>query len=203
MELTGEPPPDRTIARGASELTGRAATRRSWIAVAIVAVLLGAGTWLLVRSSTPPEGVQVGQRLPDYKVKRAATGDSIGLRTAYAGHVTLINIWATWCHPCLSEMPSLERLYRQYGYRGFRVAAVSIDATDSAPVLAFVRRLGLSFDILHDRSGGIQSVYQTIGVPTSLVIDSRGRIAYIALGAKDWDSPDSVERIDHLLAGSR
>jgi peroxiredoxin len=80
---------------------------------------------------------------------------------------------------------------------------VSIDATDSAPVLAFVRQLGLSFDILHDRTGGIQSAYRTIGVPTSLLIDARGRIAYIALGAKDWDAPDNVDRIDHLLPGSR
>jgi thiol-disulfide isomerase/thioredoxin len=177
--------------------------RRSWIAVAIVAVLLGVGTWLLVRSGTPAEGVQVGQRIPEYRVKRAATGDSIGLRSAYAGHVTLINIWATWCLPCVSEMPSIDRLYHRYENRDFRVAAVSIDKTDSARVLAFVRRLALSFDILHDRSGDIQSVYRTIGVPTSLVIDSHGRIAYIALGAKDWDSPDNVKRIDSLLAGSR
>jgi peroxiredoxin len=184
-------------------LTESATTRRSWIAVAIVAALLGTGTWLLVRFSTPPEGVQVGQRIPDYKVKRAAAGDSIGLRTAYAGHVTLINIWATWCLPCVSEMPSLDRLYHRYENRGFRVAAVSIDKTDSTRVLQFTRRLGLSFDILHDRSGDIQSAYQTIGVPTSLLIDSQGRIAYIALGAKDWDAPDNVKRIDSLLAGSR
>lgn len=177
--------------------------RRSWIAVVVIAALLGVGTWLLVRFASPPEGVQVGQRIPDYKLKRLATGDSIGIRTAYAAHVTLINIWATWCRPCLREMPSLERLYHGYGYRGFRVAAVSIDATDSAPVLDFVRQRRLSFDILHDTSGEIQSAYQTIGVPTSLLIDRHGRIAYIALGAKDWDSPENVERIDRLLASGR
>jgi peroxiredoxin len=203
MELTGEPPPHRAVARGASGLTAATPARRSWLAVAIVAALLGGGTWLLVRFTGPAEGVQVGQRIPDYKVMRVATGDSIGLRTTYAGHVTLINIWATWCHPCLREMPSLERLYHQFGARGFRVAAVSIDATEPAPVRAFAQQLGLSFDILQDRSGNIQSVYQTIGVPTSLVIDTRGRIAYVALGAKDWDSPDYVERIGRLLAGVR
>jgi thiol-disulfide isomerase/thioredoxin len=184
-------------------LTVSAATRRSWIAVAAIAALLGVGTWLLVRFTSPPEGVQVGQRIPDYRVQRTATGDSIGLRTGYAGHVTLINIWATWCHPCLREMPSLEHLYRRYGDRGFRIAAVSIDATDSAPVVAFIRQLGLSFDILHDRSGEIQAAYRTVGVPTSLLVDTRGRIAYIALGANDWDAPDNIQRIDHLLAGAR
>lgn len=179
------------------------ATRRSWIAVAGVAALLGVGAWALVRYAPPPEGVQVGQRIPDYKLTRLAIGDSIGIRTAYAGHVTLINIWATWCHPCLQEMPSLERLYHVYGDRGFRVAAVSIDATDPEPVLDFVRRLGLSFDILHDRSGAIQQAYQTVGVPTSFLIDTHGRIAYTALGAERWDSAENLERVDRLLAGGR
>jgi len=79
------------------------------------------------------------------------------------------------------------------------VAAVSIDATDPAPVLAFVQRLGLSFDILHDQSGTIQQAYQTIGVPTSFLIDKHGRITYIAMGAEAWDSPVDHLRIEHLL----
>ena len=176
-----------------------AASRRAWIAVTLVAALLGVGAWVLVRYAPQPEGAQVGRRIPEYRLRQLATGDTIGIRTAYAGHVTLVNIWATWCHPCLEEMPSLERLYRAYGDRGFRVAAVSIDATDPAPVLAFVRRLGLSFDILHDRSGTIQQAYQTIGVPTSFLIDKHGRITYIAMGAEAWDSPVDHLRIEHLL----
>jgi thiol-disulfide isomerase/thioredoxin len=176
-----------------------AASRRAWIAVTLVAASLGVGAWALVRYAPQPEGAQVGRRIPDFRLRQLATGDTIGIRTAYAGHVTLVNIWATWCHPCLEEMPSLERLYRAYGDRGFRVAAVNIDATDPAPVLAFVRRLGLSFDILHDRSGTIQQAYQTIGVPTSFLIDKHGRITYIAMGAEAWDSPVDHLRIEHLL----
>jgi cytochrome c biogenesis protein CcmG, thiol:disulfide interchange protein DsbE len=179
-----------------------AASRRGWIVVTLVASLVGVGAWALVRYAPPPEGAQVGRRIPEYRLRQLATGDSIGIRIAYAGHVTLVNIWATWCHPCLREMPSLERLYHVYGSRGFRVAAVSIDAADPAPVLDYVRRLGLSFDILHDKSGAIQQAYQTIGVPTTFLIDKQGRISYIAIGAKNWDSPENLKRVDRLLAGA-
>jgi thiol-disulfide isomerase/thioredoxin len=168
-------------------------------AVIGVAALLGAGAFALVRYAPPPERAQVGQRTPDYRVVRSDGGDSIGLRTAYAGHVTLINIWATWCGPCREEMPSIERLYQAYRDRGFRVAAVSIDTDEAASVLAFARGLGITFDILHDRSTDIQQVYQTVGVPESFLVDSRGRIVYIALGAETWDSPVNRQRIEHLL----
>jgi cytochrome c-type biogenesis protein len=158
---------------------GQAANRS--LVIVTIAVLLAAGTWALVRF-TP------------------GTGDSVGLRTGYAGHVTLINIWATWCVPCKAEMPSLERLYEAYHDRGFRVAATSIDKDGPAPILAFAHDLGLSFDILHDRSGNIQQAYQTVGVPESFLIDKRGRITYVALGAEAWDSPANRQRIEHLLA---
>ena len=67
-------------------------------------------------------------------------------------------------------------------------------------MLAFARRLGLSFDILHDRSGDIQSAYQTVGVPKSLLIDKHGRITYIALGAEGLGFARKRARIERLLA---
>jgi cytochrome c biogenesis protein CcmG/thiol:disulfide interchange protein DsbE len=169
--------------------------------VVVIAALLGVGTWALVRYVPPKEGAQIGQRAPDYRVQRLG-GDSVGIRTAYAGHVTLINIWATWCEPCKEEMPSLERLYEAYRDRGFRVAATSIDTDTPEPVLEYAQQLGLSFDILHDRSGEIQQVYQTVGVPESFLIDRHGRITYMALGAETWDSPESRQRIERLLAAA-
>ena len=94
----------------------------------------------------------------------------------------------------------MERLYQAYRDRGFRVAAVSIDTDLPAPVLAFARRLGLSFDIMHDRSGEIQTYFMTVGVPESFLVDKRGVITYIALGAEEWDSPENRQRIERLLA---
>ena len=68
------------------------------------------------------------------------------------------------------------------------------------PVLAFAQRLGLSFDILHDPSGEIQTAYMLVGEPESFLIDKHGMITYIALGADTWDSPPNRQRIEALLA---
>ena len=175
------------------------ATGRS-LATVIIAALLISGAWLAVHYNPRPDVPLVGHRAPEYRVARLAGGDSIGVRSGYAGHVTLINIWATWCGPCINEMPSLERAYQAYRDRGFRVAAVSIDHDAPALVLAFARRLGLSFDILHDQVGEIQTAYVTVGVPESFLIDTHGRITDIALGAETWDSPENRQRIERLLA---
>jgi thiol-disulfide isomerase/thioredoxin len=176
-------------------------TRRELSVFAVIA-FLGIATWLAVHFTPGNEIPQVGHRTPEYRVARIPANDSVGVRSAYAGHVTLINIWATWCGPCVKEMPSIERAYQRYRGRGFRVAAVSIDKDDAAPVLAFTQRLGLSFDILHDRSGEIQTYYMTVGVPESFLIDKHGMITYIALGADDWDSAENRQRIEQLLAAS-
>ncbi|HEY3934173.1 MAG TPA: TlpA disulfide reductase family protein [Gemmatimonadales bacterium] len=172
---------------------------RAWIAVGAVAVVLGVGAWALVRYLPAPEGAVVGDRAPDYRALDLVRHDSVGLRSAYAGHVTLINIWATWCIPCQREMPSLERLYRRYRSRGLRIAAVSIDRADSTTVLGYTRAMGLSFDILYDRSGGIEEAYQTIGTPETFVLDRGGRIRDISLGDETWDSPANRARIEGVL----
>lgn len=172
---------------------------KQWLMVGAIVAGLGIGVWALTRFAPPPEGPQMGQRAPDYTVRNVATGDSIAIRSHYAGHVTLINIWATWCGPCRKEMPSMERLYQVYKARGFRVAAVSIDEGDGTGVTPFGKELGLTFDLLHDRSGLIQQAYQTIGVPQSWLIDASGRIVYVGIGGEDWDTAEQRSRVESLL----
>ena len=175
---------------------------RQWLLVGAIVGGLGLGAWALTRYGAAPEGAQIGQRAPDYKVRNPATQDTIALRSHYAGQVTLINIWATWCGPCRKEMPAMERLYQAYRDRGFRIAAVSVDEGDDAAVTAFGTELGLTFDLLHDQSGLMQQVYQTLGVPQSWLLDRQGRIVYVAIGGEDWDSADHRARVEALL-GSR
>ena len=172
---------------------------RQWIMVGAVVAGLGLGAWALTRYAAPPEGAQMGQRAPDYRVLNPVTGDSVSLRSGYAGHVTLINIWATWCGPCRKEMPSMERLYQLYKDRGFRIAAVSVDEGSDEAVLAFGKQLGLTFDLLHDQSGLMQQTYQTLGVPQSWLLDADGRIVYVGIGGEMWDSDEHKARIDKLL----
>ena len=173
--------------------------RKQWIAVLTIIGGLALGAAALVRFS--PEGgrVEVGARAPDFKAVDLATGDSVSFRERYKGHVTMVNIWATWCIPCRVEMPAMQAVYDSLRGRGFRIAAVSIDEGDATEVRNFAAELGLTFDILHDPSGRIQRTYQTTGVPESFLLDQEGVIVKRVIGAHDWSSPVNRQLVERLL----
>jgi cytochrome c biogenesis protein CcmG, thiol:disulfide interchange protein DsbE len=173
---------------------------KQWIVVVTVLAGLAIGAWALVRFGPETGPVQVGVTAPDYAVLDLASGDSVTLREHYAGKVTLVNIWATWCAPCRDEMPSMQEAYAKLKDRGFAIAAVSVDEGPVDDIRNFVREFGLTFDILHDRSGRIQQVYQTTGVPESFLIDRNGVIVKRLIGWHNWASEANLAQIDRLLA---
>jgi cytochrome c biogenesis protein CcmG/thiol:disulfide interchange protein DsbE len=172
---------------------------KQWIMVLAIVAGLVVGIFALARFGPGVEAVAAGTKAPDFKVMNLATGDSVKLRSAYRGHVTLVNIWATWCVPCKVEMPAMQRVYDSLGPRGFRIAAVSIDQEGPEAVRSFAQELGLTFDILQDRSGEIQQAYQTTGVPESFLLDTNGVIMKRVIGAHDWASPVNVALVRRLL----
>jgi len=171
--------------------------------VVVLAALLGAG-WL-VRDRFLP--VEVGTRAPNFQA-RDMQGRPVALQDL-RGQVVLLNIWATWCGPCLDEMPSMERLHQQLGPQGLRIVAVSVDAPQGqlgslgrrgGDVAAFARELGLTFTIWHDPSARIGRTYRTTGVPESFVIDRNGIIQKKVIGATEWDTGANPELLRRLLA---
>jgi peroxiredoxin len=173
--------------------------RKQWIAVIVIVAGLALGAAALVRFSPDNQRVDVGTRAPEFTAIDLATGDSVSLRDRYRDHVTLVNIWATWCIPCRVEMPAMQSVYDSLRTRGFRIAAVSIDEGDATEVRNFAAELGLSFDILHDPSGRIQQVYQTTGVPESFLLNREGTIVKRVIGAHDWSSPVNRQLVERLL----
>jgi cytochrome c biogenesis protein CcmG, thiol:disulfide interchange protein DsbE len=170
---------------------------RQWAVTGIVVggLALGAAalTWV-----APDTGVEINRPAPNFRAIDLATRDSVSLED-YRGSVTLVNIWATWCVPCREEMPSMQRLYDSVGTRGFRIAAISIDEGSPEDVTAFARELDLSFDILHDRSGAVERLYQTTGVPESFLLDRRGVLVKRVIGGHDWSSPANLAAVERLL----
>ena len=170
--------------------------------VLIVAAFLGAG--LFVRARTAP--VDVGFRAPDF----AAT-DLEGRRVSLSqlrGEVVFLNVWATWCPPCLEEMPSMQKLYEKLGPEGLRIVAVSVDARSAmqdpggrpgGEVGSFVDEHGLQFDVWLDPGGEIQRIYRTMGIPESVIIDRDGTIAKKVIGYTNWDTEENVAFIRQLL----
>ncbi|HEV2290675.1 MAG TPA: TlpA disulfide reductase family protein [Gemmatimonadales bacterium] len=174
-------------------------TSTQWIAVGAILAGLGTGAWILSHADTV-NGVTVGAPAPDYRVIDVASGDTVALHDRLKGHVTIINIWATWCVPCRLEMPSMEKLYKEFKARGFQIAAVSIDKGDPRVISEFGKEYGLTFDLLHDPSGDIQDLYRTTGVPESYIVDRNGIIVKWLIGGYDWTAPVQRTLIDRLLA---
>ena len=118
----------------------------------------------------------------------------------YADKVVLLNVWATWCEPCRVEMPSIEKLHREFGPLGLSVIAVSVDdAGMERRILEFVRELGLTFEILHDPSQDIKAKYQIAGYPETFIIARDGTIRKKVIGAADWSSEANRALIRQLL----
>jgi cytochrome c biogenesis protein CcmG/thiol:disulfide interchange protein DsbE len=175
---------------------------KQWILVSTVIGGLLVGATLLAKFGPDVARVEVGAPAPDFHAIDLATGDSVSLRERYRGAVTLVNIWATWCVPCRVEMPAMERLHQSLAPHGFRIAAVSIDEGNSEDVRSFGRELGLTFDLLQDRSTQVQQIYQTTGVPESFLLNREGIIVKRVIGAHDWGSAVNRALIERLLDGS-
>lgn len=114
----------------------------------------------------------VGSPAPDFQLN-TLDGKPVRL-SALHGKPVLINFWATWCGPCATEMPAIQKVYQQYSSQ-FVVLAVNANEPAS-DIQNFLKDKGLTFDILLDPGGKVQDLYRLRGYPTSLFIDSNGVI---------------------------
>ncbi|MET0002908.1 MAG: TlpA disulfide reductase family protein [Candidatus Thiodiazotropha sp.] len=111
----------------------------------------------------------------------------------------MVNFWATWCPPCVEEIPSLNRL--QAHYKNQDVSIVSVDFRESAEEIeAFLEERPVDFPVLMDRNGLTSLAWRVFSFPSSFIIDRHGRIRYTANRAINWDSKEVIEVLDGLLA---
>lgn len=173
---------------------------RRWGVLGAVVVAAGALLAFGLPRIHVPEALDIGSPAPEFSARTVDAAGRLTALSSYRGNVVLLNVWATWCIPCQREMPSIERLYRELGPRGFRVVAVSIDdAGTESSIREFVAEYGLSFDILHDPTGTITRTYQMIGVPSSFLIDADGKIRKKTFET-DWYSDENRALVADLLS---
>ena len=117
---------------------------------------------------------------------------------AFAGQVVLLNFWATWCPPCVEEVPSLNRLQKRY--EGRDVSIVSVDYRESEEALkGFMQRIPVEFPVLLDEDGMTSLDWQVFSFPSSFILDRQGRLRFSANRAIDWNSPEVWQILDRLL----
>lgn len=117
----------------------------------------------------------------------------------HRGKIVFLNFWATWCPPCRREMPSMEKLHREFKDRGFTMLAVDL-REEHSKVKAFKGKLKLSFPILLDPDGTVGLMYAVRSLPTTYLIDREGYMVGGALGARNWASKEAFELFDHLTS---
>ena len=117
----------------------------------------------------------------------------------FRGEYVLLNFWATWCPPCLKEMPTMQALHDTYRDRGFSVVAVSSDSEGAALVKGFVDRLGVDFPILLDVDGSVSASYGARNLPMSLLLTPDGEVLAAALGERDWGSEAAMSYVGELV----
>jgi cytochrome c biogenesis protein CcmG, thiol:disulfide interchange protein DsbE len=176
-------------------------SRQQWVVVAaivgLLAVGLGAASYFMKDDLFP---VTIGSDVPDFKAKVLGENRYKTFNADYKGKVVLLNIWGTFCPPCIVEMPSLEKLHKAYADSGLKLVAVSIDdAVSEDSIAAFARNLGVTFEILHDPTHEIEKVLQVTGYPETFVIGKEGTIRKKWISADDWNSQGNRALIAQLL----
>lgn len=180
--------------------------------VAIYAVLFVAAILIMVDHyyETPmtladvqlPPGVETEKSEVGFKAPAFTVRNLKGQRVQLADHkgkVVILNLWATWCGPCRVEMPGMENLYRRYRSQGLEILAVSLDKGSSDKVQTFADEYRLSFQVLLDSDGQVESRYHALTIPTTYVIGKNGMIVAEVDGAKNWESEETFKAVEYLL----
>ena len=142
--------------------------------------------------------LEKGVKVPDFSFPDL-NGNIIQLSN-YKGKVILLNICASWCIPCLDDMPSLENLYQSLrsSKRKFEIIAVSIDALGADIVSKFVKKYKISFPVALDPRHKIKKLYSVKGVPETFVIDAKGMLIQKIVGPRKWADKTTIEYFKKL-----
>lgn len=116
----------------------------------------------------------------------------------YQGQVVLLNFWATWCPPCVEEIPSIGRLKTKMTGKPFQVLSVDV-GEEKARVEAFLKRIPADFPVLLDPDGTTVSQWKIRAFPTTFLLDTEGSIRYAYFGGLEWDNPEIIAIIEGLL----
>jgi len=114
------------------------------------------------------------------------------------GNIVFLNFWATWCPPCVIEMPSMERLHHRFKDKNFVMVAINSQETEEQ-VKSFFDKYKLSFTALLDSNGDVGTWFDVNALPTTFLLDKKGRIIGSAIGPREWDGEASMALFDYLV----
>jgi len=159
-------------------------------------ILILLGSMSTAAHATTPGEVEIGSYLRDADL-RGFSGKNKKF-SDYKGKPLIINVWASWCGPCRSEMGSLQRLERRYGGKQFNVIGISTD-DDGNAAAAFIKQSKIKFENFLDNNVILENMLGANTIPLTILVDANGRVLEKARGAYEWDSPQTVKVIGEIF----
>jgi len=141
--------------------------------------------------------IREGDRAPEFSLL-SLDGKTASL-SSYRGKVVMVHFWATWCPPCVEELPTLERLYRSYAGRDLDILAVSVDEGGAGAVGQFMQKNRFALPVLLNPDQSVARQYGTFKFPETYLIDREGIVRRKVIGAADWMSPEAQKVIQTML----
>lgn len=174
--------------------------RLSVLTFAVFSCAIGASGCSSAGESGARDRVDVGLPVPAYSAASLA-GDSVSL-AALRGKVVLLNVWATWCHPCRDEIPELQALHERYASRGLELVGISVD-TESADdaIRAFMRDFRMTYPVWRDPAERISAQFHIVGVPATFLIDREGVLRWRKTGPIQPGDAGLRQALEQALGG--
>ncbi len=163
--------------------------------IAVLTVAFIGSLWPSFQNITGT-GVEVGDDAPDFSLM-SDRGQTIQLQD-FRGKLLVLNFWATWCPPCLEELPSLNRFHERLASKGVVVLGVSIDE-DADAYGQFLKKSGIQFLTARDPSRKAMHRYGTFKVPETYFIDRNGKVVQKIVNMRDWTDPQMIADVEKLL----
>ena len=159
-------------------------------------VLLAVGLVWVVYGTLEPPVVNAGDKAPNFAIL-SDRGHKI-TPADFGGKLLVLNFWATWCAPCVEEVPSLNAFQRQFGPKGVVVLGVSVDVNERQ-YKRFLESFHITFDTWRDPDAAIASHYGTFEFPETYIIDSSGKVVEKIVSNQNWTDPEFLAHIQKML----
>ncbi|MDH3535841.1 MAG: TlpA family protein disulfide reductase, partial [Gammaproteobacteria bacterium] len=199
MSLFYEEPPSRAMIDSAAPI---ALNIRQMLAV-LARHEFPAGPAAIANAAPVRSGIDIylkefNGKNPPLTIKLTDIDGNPVVRSDFEGRVTLVNFWATWCPPCIEEIPSLNRLQLKMAGRPFELISINY-AEDRETVVNFLRRVNVDFPVLLDTDGAYARTWNVITYPSTFVVGPQGKIRFGVNAAIEWDDPELIRKLESLM----
>jgi thiol-disulfide isomerase/thioredoxin len=184
--------------------TGNSSVLKKVLLPIVLILAISVGALMLVRSqfedkgaATQAEAMKVGSIIPDVTLDRFPSGES--KLSSLGKKIYFINFWASWCEACISEMPSIVKLYDKYKEKGLEVLAINLDEEPDSVIPKATQELGMNFPIFKDPESVLADMFRVAAIPLTVIVDADRKILHLEDGDRDWMDKEIQAKMNEWL----